>query len=323
MQRILVIRFSSIGDIVLTTPVLRVLQKAYPNADIRFVTKPQYAELVAPNPYINGVFVLGNGLDGLAKELRDFKADVVIDLHHNLRTGILKTAVGGKWLAFNKLNVEKWMRVNLKMDRLPHVHIVDRYLQTLAPLGLKADGEGLDFFFPRGFAGTILPKGFAGPYVAVVIGAKYKTKQLPLEKLVELCDGSPKPIVLIGGEEDRELGQQVASGSKATIWNACGHLSLAESAWMLKQAAAVVTNDTGMMHIAAAFNKRIVSVWGNTIPEFGMYPYLPKGGDSLVAEVVGLNCRPCSKIGFNKCPKGHFRCMRDQDIDTIKNYISL
>jgi ADP-heptose:LPS heptosyltransferase len=321
VQRILVIRFSSIGDIVLTSPVVRVLRKHFPQADIRYVTKVQYAELVAPNPYLNGVFVLGKSLNGLARELRAFNPDVVIDLHHNLRTLTLKTLVGGRWFAFQKLNAEKWMRVNLKLNKLPDIHIVDRYLRTLQPLGVKADNEGLDFFFPRGFKEPVLPKGFEGPYVAVVIGAKFKTKQLPLEKLVELCNGSPKPIVLIGGEEDRDLGQQVASRAKATIWNACGHLTLAESAWMVKQADAVVTNDTGMMHIAAAFNKRIVSAWGNTIPEFGMYPYLPKGGDSLIAEVDGLNCRPCSKIGFNKCPKGHFRCMRDQNIDTIKNYI--
>jgi len=324
MQRILIIRFSSIGDIVLTTPVVRVLRKKYPAADIRFVTKKQYAELVAPNPHLNGVFLLDESLNALASELKAFKPDLVVDLHHNLRTRILKTLVGGKWLAFNKLNVEKWLKVNLKVDRLPAVHIVDRYLETLKSLGIEGDGKGLEFYFgPSAFGISPkgrkleLPEGFLGNYVALVIGAKFKTKQLPVAKLVELCNGLNRPIILIGGKEDAEVAKEVMKESTAQIYNACGTHTLAESAWLVKQAEVVISHDTGMMHIAAAFNKKIVSVWGNTIPEFGMYPYLPQGSPSYISEVKGLDCRPCSKIGFDACPKGHFKCMNEQDIDAI------
>jgi len=326
MQRILIIRFSSIGDIVLTTPVVRVLRKKYPAADIRFVTKKQYAELVVPNPHLNGVFLLDESLNALASELKAFKPDLVVDLHHNLRTRILKTLVGGKWLAFNKLNVEKWLKVNLKVDRLPAVHIVERYIETLKPLGIEADGKGLEYHFPPNFEKRTdcLPFGENSPqaeeglgYVALVIGAKFKTKQLPVAKLVELCNGLNRPIILIGGKEDVEVATEVMKHSTAQIHNACGTHSLAESAWLIKQAKVVITHDTGMMHIAAAFNKKIVSVWGNTIPEFGMYPYLPQGAPSYISEVKGLDCRPCSKIGFDACPKGHFKCMNEQDIDAI------
>lgn len=324
MQRILIIRFSSIGDIVLCSPVVRVLRAKFPLADIRFVTKPQYAELVEPNPHLNRVHYLNNGLMALASELRAFNPDLVVDLHHNLRTRILRTLVGGKWLAFRKLNVEKWLKVNLKVDRLPAVHVVDRYLDTLKPLGITGDGKGLDFFFPTDFEKRTdflplgeMPQAEGFGYVAVVIAAKFKTKQLPEHKLVELCNGLKRPIVLIGGPEDIALAEAIQSQTTTPIYNVCGTLSLAGSAWLVKEAEAVITHDTGMMHIAAAFNKRIISIWGNTIPAFGMCPYLPDGGNSFISEVNGLNCRPCSKIGHSACPKRHFRCMNDQNIDTI------
>lgn len=315
MKRILIIRFSSIGDIILTTPVVRVLRAKYPEADIRFVTKPQFAELVDSNPHLNGVFKLEAGIKDLANELKVFNPDLVVDLHHNLRTRILKTIVGGKWLSFNKLNVEKWLTVNLKLNRLPDIHIVERYLETVKLLGVEADGKGLDFFFPKGFKSPETPVGFENGFVAVVVGAKFKTKQLPENKLVELCDGLKKPVMLIGGPEDKELADAICSNSNGQLHNGCGVYSIAQSAWMLKQADVVITHDTGMMHIAAAFNKKIVSIWGNTIPEFGMSPYLTD--ESYLSEVSDLNCRPCSKIGYAKCPKGHFKCMEEQDIAKI------
>ena len=316
VQRILIIRFSSIGDIVLTSPVVRVLRKKFPEADIRFVTKTQYSELVELNPNLNGVFLLREKLSDLSKELKAFNPDLVVDLHHNLRTRILKMLVGEKWLAFEKLNVEKWLKVNLKVDRLPDVHIVDRYIETVNSVGIENDGEGLDFFFPESFSEPEIPLKVKEGFVAVVVGAKFKTKQLPVHKLIALCAGIEKPILLIGGKEDEALGQSIADSVNHAL-NGCGKYSLLESAWLIEQAAVVITHDTGMMHIAAAFKKKIISIWGNTIPEFGMYPYLPEGGESFISEVDGLSCRPCSKIGYDKCPKGHFKCMEEQNIQLI------
>lgn len=301
----------------LTSPVVRLLRKRFPDADIRFVTKRQFAELVEPNPHLNDVFLLDDSLKQLADELKDFQPDLVVDLHHNLRTRILKTLVGGKWKSFQKLNVEKWLKVNLKVDRLPEVHIVDRYLETIKDFGVENDGEGLEFFFQKGFKKPEVPTELKNGFVAVVVGAKFKTKQLPAQKLVDVCNGISKPILLIGGSEDQPLGQAIADASNGTVVNGCGQFSLLESAWMIHESDLVITHDTGMMHIAAAFKKKIISVWGNTIPAFGMYPYLPNGDAGFVSEVEGLSCRPCSKIGFDKCPKGHFKCMEEQDIPAI------
>ncbi len=324
MQRILIIRFSSIGDIVLTTPVIRALRTKFPKADIRYATKSQYAELVEPNPNLNGVFLLKESLKSLVQELQEFDPELVVDLHHNLRTRILRTQIGGKWLAFKKLNIEKWLKVNLKVDKLPKEHVVDRYLETLSAFNIPSDGKGLDFFFPDQFQPSKVLASFENRYMAVVIGAKFKTKQLPLEKLIEICNGLSKPVILIGGKEDRLLGSEVESGSTNNIYNACGEENLLGSAWIVKNAMAVVTHDTGMMHIAAAFNKKIISVWGNTIPEFGMYPYMADSTkDQFISEVADLSCRPCSKIGYEKCPKGHFDCMQKQNVTAIVEKVNL
>lgn len=325
MQRILIIRFSSIGDIVLTSPVVRVLRLRFPEADIRFVTKAAYANLVENSPYINGVYPLDGGLNELTKQLKKFNPDLVVDLHHNLRTRILRTQIGGRWLAFNKLNVEKWLKVNLKVDRLPNEHIVDRYLATLKPLGIESDARlpngqdnGLDLFFPADFVQPELPSDFENGFVALVVGAKYATKQLPKEKLISICNKLKKPIILIGGKEDKSLADEVENQSAARIWNSCGKFDVLGSAWLIKQSSVVITHDTGMMHIAAAFNKKIISVWGNTIPAFGMYPYMPEANESsFISEVPNLDCRPCSKIGYSECPKGHFDCMEKQDLERI------
>ena len=301
----------------LTSPVIRALRKNFPEADIRFVTKRQFADLAEHNPNISGIHYLDDSLNSLASELKPFQPDLVIDLHHNLRTRILKSLVGGKWMSFRKLNVEKWLQVNLKVDRLPNVHIVERYLDTVKEFGIENDGEGLDFFFPSDFQEPEVPTELKEGFVAVVVGAKFKTKQLPERKFIEICDGISKPILLIGGPEDQELGKAIAEKSNGIVVNGCGQFSVLESAWLIKQSDLVVTHDTGMMHIAAAFKKRIISIWGNTIPEFGMYPYLPQEGSSFVSQVQGLSCRPCSKIGYKKCPKGHFRCMEEQDVGLI------
>lgn len=317
VQRILIIRFSSIGDIVLTSPVIRILRNRFPDADIRFVTKRQYRELVESNPYLSGQFYLKDSLNTLAKELKAFNPELVIDLHHNLRTRILRTIIGGTWRSFNKLNIEKWLMVNMKLDKLPDVHIVDRYLETLKGLGAENDNKGLDFFFPKEFVPSIIPNELKNGYVAVVVGAKFRTKQLPEHKLLALCKGINQPILLIGGNEDADLGHAIQQKCAANVMNGCGSYSLLQSAWFVQQAQVVVTHDTGMMHIAAAFNKKIISVWGNTVPAFGMTPYLPQGKAAFISEVNGLDCRPCGKIGFDACPKEHFNCMEQQDLEAI------
>lgn len=311
MPKFLILRFSSIGDIVLTTPVVRCLKTQVPHAEVHFATKKAFRTLLADNPYVDKYFLLDGGLKALVKQLRAERYDYVIDLHHNLRTALIKLALGVKSYSFDKLNWEKWLLVNLKINRLPTLHIVDRYLQTVAPLGVLNDGQGLDYFVPStdDVPLATLPATHQQGYVAFAIGGQHATKKLPFERMTELCQLIGQPMVLLGGAEDTDTAQRlIAALPKAPLYNACGRYSLNQSASLVRQATQVYTHDTGLMHIAAAFKKPIISIWGNTVPAFGMYPYAT---EYVALEVKGLACRPCSKIGHDRCPKGHFKCMNE------------
>jgi len=330
-MKILIIRFSSIGDIVLTTPVIRVLKTKLGGVEIHFATKRQYEDVLKCNPYIDKLHFLDLSISVLIKELKAEKFDCIVDLHNNLRTKLIKFSLGVKSYSYNKINIEKLLMVKFKINKLPPLHIVDRYLATVAPLGVTADDKGLDYYISENeeFPLEWLPEKFRTDYVAFAIGGQHSTKQLPVKRIIELCDKINRPIVLLGGKEDAWNGELVEQffennttdelssdlkilNKKTIVFNACGKLKLNQSASLVRQAQYVFTHDTGLMHIAAAYKKEIFSIWGNTIPSFGMYPYRTK---FTLLENKSLRCRPCSKIGFSKCPKGHFKCMNDIDFD--------
>ncbi len=320
MKKILVIRFSSIGDIVLTTPVIRGL-KSQINSEVHFLTKEKYKSLFAASPYVDKVHTLGEKLDEVLDLLKKENFDFVVDLHKNIRSFRVKQALKKPSATFSKANTQKWLMVNFKIDRLPKMHIVDRYFEAVAPLGVKNDGKGLDYFIPEKDYVDLenYPLLKKQKYIAFAIGGQHFTKIFPSEKVASVINRISLPVVLLGGTEDAAKGEEIKQLSEhERILNACGKLNLHQSASLIRQSALVISNDTGLMHIAAAFEKPVISIWGNTIPAFGMYPYEPGEEHKVVmAQVSGLKCRPCSKIGYDKCPKGHFRCMTEQDEDFI------
>lgn len=326
MSKFLIIRFSSIGDIVLTTPVVRCLRKKYPDAEIHFLTKHTFKNILEHNPYIDKIHTLGDSFELMLHELQTEAYDYIIDLHHNLRTLRIKRFLKNvKSFSFNKLNVEKFILTNFKIDTLPQKHIVDRCMETVASLGVVNDGMGLDYFIPKmdEIKNDDTPTSHLHGYIAIVIGAALATKKLPLHKLKELCAAIDHPIILLGGKEDYENGKAIAAQDDIKIYNACGKFNLNESAALVKGAKLVITHDTGLMHIAAALQKTIISIWGNTVPAFGMYPYYGSRSNKEydVVEINKLWCRPCSKIGYNKCPKGHFKCMEKIAVNDIVNLV--
>ncbi|MBK8369464.1 MAG: glycosyltransferase family 9 protein [Bacteroidetes bacterium] len=312
-MKVLVIRFSSIGDIVLTTPVLRCIKQQLKDVELHFITKQQFISVIENNPYVDKFHTINQSLAEVIPQLKKENFDYIIDLHHNARTLKLKLALGKKSFSFNKLNWQKFLIVNFKKNKLPQKHIVDRYFEAAANIGVKNDGRGLDYFINDKDEIDIvssLPALFHNDYHALVVGGSYFTKQIPLNKLKEICSTSSLPLILLGGKEDAAIAEQVYQFHKNKVLNLCGKLNLNQSASIIQQANKVITSDTGLMHIAAAYKKDIISLWGNTIPEFGMGPYLA-GKNSHVLEVTNLSCRPCSKLGYKKCPKGHFKCMND------------
>jgi ADP-heptose:LPS heptosyltransferase len=327
-MKCLVIRLSSIGDIVLTTPVVRCLKLQCPEAEVHYLTRKAYAPLLAANPYIDKLHTVSGSLREVLPALQQEQFDRVIDLHHNIRSWRIKRALRVPSFSFPKLNIEKWLFTAFKIDHLPDTHIVDRYLSTLHSLGVTNDGRGLDYFIPSGemIHDKDLPLSHQAGYIAIVIGAALPTKQLPEDKIAQLCTGVQYPVILMGGPSERNKGEAIASLDPGKIYNACGKFSLNESADLLRRSRLVVTPDTGMMHIAAALQKPILSIWGNTVPKLGMYPYYGQNGSMAQEdrfEVNGLSCRPCSKIGYQKCPRGHFNCMQQQDIPSIIRQIHL
>lgn len=222
--------------------------------------------------------------------------------------------------------------VKLKWNRLPDRHIVARYLDTTKDWTIEYDGKGLDYFIPqdqeldpaelaeRYFSHQEILRAAVAEqqYVALVIGAAHATKRLPEEKIISIAKAIKHPVFLLGGPAEKEQGARIAQAAGQQVINTCGALQLHQSTSLVRQAAVVISHDTGMMHIAAAFNKDIISIWGNTIPAFGMYPFFAKGqGSNTIVQVNQLSCRPCSKIGYDQCPKGHFKCMQQIDESRI------
>ena len=321
-MKLLVLRFSSIGDIVLTSPVLRCVKEQVKDAELHVATKVVFADLVRYNPHVDRVHELKDDLNALIGELKKERFDAVIDLHHNLRSSQVKRAIGAKAYSFPKLNIEKWLMVNFKMDRLPKRHIVDRYLSTAESFGVKNDGQGLDLFIPpeREVDIGALPQQHQEGYTALAIGAAHATKRLTPRKLIQLTALVRGPIVLIGGREDQAVARSIVSATGGRVFDATGRYDILGSASLIKQARRVIAHDSGAMHIACAFRKPVMSVWGNTIPEFGMGPYIPTQPERARIAQVEVPCRPCSKIGFDQCPEGHFRCMEDQDLAAIATF---
>ena len=316
-MKILIVRFSSIGDIVLTSPVVRCLKNQLPDIEIHFLSKRKFSDTLIGNPYIDKIWTIEKSTSEKINQLKKENFDYIIDLHHNLRTLQLKIQLNKKSYSFNKLNFRKWLKTLFKNISLPDCHIVDRYMKTIEHLGVKNDGAGLDYFIPDNE--KIIPAEFhlmlQKKYIAIVSGGSYFTKQIPINKLREICGMTQQPIVILGGKQESETGEALVREFSHVV-NACGKLSLNQSASLIEQCEWIISSDTGLMHIGSAFKKKIISIWGNTVPEFGMSPYLP-GENSKIIEVKSLSCRPCSKLGFKSCPKKHFNCMNKIDVRQI------
>ncbi|MCX7729432.1 MAG: glycosyltransferase family 9 protein [Bacteroidia bacterium] len=307
-KKVLVIRFSSIGDIVLTSPVLRCLYQQ--NFEVHFLVKERFFSVVKNYPYLHHIHAFHHlpteQLSALKKENFDF----VVDLQNNWKSKWLCMRLNKPFKGFPKLNLIKLLVVLTKQKwLLPKVHIVDRYFKAIQPLGVEKDNMGLDFFIDEKNVSQKIRGMVQTPYSILVPGGSYFTKQIPLVKIEEILKTHiHQKFIAIGDSQDYDKIKSIENRYTNLI-NMCGQTNLDESAFLIQHAEYVITSDTGMMHIAAALKKKIISVWGNTIPEFGMYPYMPAEGSKII-ENNAIWCRPCSKLGYSKCPLGHFKCMR-------------
>jgi ADP-heptose:LPS heptosyltransferase len=318
-MKILVIRFSSMGDIIYTTPVVRCLKKQLPDAEVHFLTKPAFKYIYDNNPYLDRLLLLKPTLSETIEEIKAEKYDYIIDLHNNLRTSLIKLRTGIRSSTYKKQRLRKWLSLKFNLKLVPPIHLVERYLKTVKFLGVKNDGKPIDYYVKTEHdLKKLLPPSHQEKYVAFVIGATHFTKRMPNEKIISICRRINQPVVLLGGEDVKANGIEIAKAIGDNIYNGCGITSLDESVFLVSRAEKTIGFDTGLTHIAEAFDKPIASIWGGTVPELlGVQPYMVKN-----AKVIGIDisCRPCSKFGLEKCPLGHFKCMKDIPDDTVINF---
>lgn len=313
--KILIIRSSSIGDLVLASPVVRCLKQQLPGAVVHFCTKQVYQSIVEHNPHIDKGHYVGGNLYALIRQLRAERYDYIVDLQNGFVANLIKTMLGTRTYSVDKPGLRTWLYVRWKINTLTPQHVVDRYLETVQPLGIENDEQGLDYFIPYKdqVEADWLPTTHRHDYVAFAIGGRHLTKRLPVSRMIELCRKINHPVVLLGDKEDRAAGEAIALElGNQLIYNACGLFNLNQSASLLQQARVVFSHDTGLMHIAAALKKKVYSIWGSSTPQLGTYPYKTP---YVVLEKTGLACRPCTQTGFGNCPLKHFRCMNELSFD--------
>lgn len=319
-MKLLIIRFASIGDIVLTTPLIRCLKQQLPGVEIHFLTDQHFKPVIEASPYLDKVIVPEHSFDLLIHELKQENYNYIIDLHHNAKASRIKRALKVKSASLNNLGFKKWIRTALHINLLPKTHIVDRYFAAAKRTGVRNDGQGVDYFIPAKdeVKPSDIPVSHSFGFIGIAIGADYNTRKLPVTKLKELCSKINHPVILVGGKEDRNTGDEIAATDDIKIYNACGKFNINETADLIRKAKVIITHDAGWMHVAAAFKKPVISIWGNTVPGYGITPYY---GDYQSKEsrfeIEKLWCRPCSSKGFKQCPLGHFKCMEKHDIERM------
>lgn len=309
--KVLVLQFASIGDVVLATPIIRCLKEQLDHAEVHFCTRPAFASLVEHNPYLTKYHVGNESPLTLIRELRAERFAMVVDLQNNLLTNFVKAALGVRSYSVETHRLRHLVYLRSKINTLPPGHVVDRYFAAIESLGVEDDEMGADYFIPYKdhVEADWLPPTHQSSYVAYAIGGRHFTSRLPVSKMIELCEQLDFPVVLLGNKADRAAGEAVvkAVGSKR-VFNGCGLFNLNQSASIIENARAVFAHDTGLMQIAAAFGKRVYSIWGGSTPNYGWYPYATS---YVRIEKLGLPCRPCTVSGSGKCPKKHFSCMND------------
>jgi ADP-heptose:LPS heptosyltransferase len=330
-KKILIIRFSSIGDIVLASPVFRCVKKQLPDAEVHFLTKNSYKIVTAANPYIDKFFYYDDNIEELLLRLKAENYDHVIDLHNNIRSNKIKRSLKKDAHTIDKLTYQKFLLTQLNIDVMPGRHITQRSLDAVLPLGVKDDGGGLDYFIAKQYEVNPddIPTGHLAGYFVIVIGATYFTKRFPVHKIIELCNKINHPIILLGGKEDTANGDIISQNNQLKIYNACGKFNISESADIIKKAKLVISNDTGMQYIACALKRPVIALWGGTTPDLDVEPYY--GSNFLSNQqkpiyenvVLNLKCQPCSKYGLNKCPLDHFNCMEKINVDQLVAKVKL
>lgn len=316
MKKVLIIRFSSIGDIILTTPVLRCIKQQL-GLEVHYLTKKSFSGLLQHNPHVDALHFIDKEIGAeLIEKLKAEQFDFLVDLHGNWRSLRIKKTLGVPSKTFAKLNLQKCLLIHLGIDLMPRQHVADRYLDTLVHIGVSNDHKGLDYFMaPETSVDVDLNK----PFIAWSIGGSFTPKKLAAAQVADVCNKMDVPVYLLGGSEEIEEAEAIIEVCRqSNIKSFCGKLSLDETALLIKKSKVLLSNDTGLMHIGAAFKKSIVSFWGCTKPSLGFAPYAA-ASDSI--EILSnISKRPCSKHG-KSCKHKRLGCIKFIDSKDIEKAV--
>ncbi len=337
LHKTLIIRLSSVGDVVLSSPLVRVLHRRYPDCQIDFLIKAEYADLVRYNPHVAHVlqFPGGGTLPDLLRLRRTVTSagyDLIVDIHDSIRSRFLTTGIR-RVTRVNKRKIARTLLVHCKVnvyDRFGGApDVAARYIETLRSWDVEDDGGTPELFIPGEVTGVVdrllesEQIGGARTCIGVCPCARHGNKMWPADRFADsaghLAQQSGHPVLLFGGVDEREMCAAVETAIRrmhpgANVVNLAGRLSLLETGSAMDRCGVVLANDTGLMHIAAARGVPVVTVFGPTVRQFGFFP---RGKHATVVEHPGLSCRPCTHIGLPDCPRGHFRCMKEITADTV------
>ena len=320
-MRILLIRFSSLGDILLTTPCVSLVKEHYPDSEIFFATKSQFSSLLSEHPDIDRVFSLReeDTIRSFAKKIRKHGPfDWVLDLHNSLRSRIVRTLIRKKNLCiYRKVYWKRWLLVHFKINLLPpHEPMTFRYMKALEPMGIlprkRPPYIALETS-PNTEKMRVLSENKT--MLAIAPGARWYTKTWPLDNFLKVSRtlinalGGNFVLVFVGGPEEKELGRKVEQTFQEymdrNVFNLIGRLSIRETSMVLSYARLLLCNDSGLMHAAHGLNIPVLPLFLSTVPEFGFVPW-GLGPDDIISPP--LDCKPCDHKGLSRCPKKHFRC---------------
>ena len=316
LKKVLIIRFSSIGDIILTTPVLRCINQQL-GVEVHYLTKKSFSGLLQHNPHVDALHCIDKEIGAeLIDKLKAEQFDFLVDLHGNWRSLRIKKALGVPSKTFAKLNLQKWLLIHLGIDLMPRQHVADRYINTLAHLGVSNDHKGLDYFMaPETSVDVDLNK----PFIAWSIGGSFTPKKLAAAQVADVCNKMDVPVYLLGGPKEVDEAEAIIEAcGQPNIKSFCGKLSLDQTALLIKKSKVLLSNDTGLMHIGAAFKKSIVSFWGCTKPSLGFAPYA--AASDSVEIISNISKRPCSKHG-KSCKHKSLGCIKFIDSKDIEKAV--
>ncbi|MEW6557729.1 MAG: lipopolysaccharide heptosyltransferase II [Elusimicrobiota bacterium] len=320
-MKILIVRLSSIGDIVLATPLIRCLRNKYPSAQIDFILKEKYAEILSANPYISNLVLFNGNLIKFAKKIKAEKYNIIIDIHRNFRSFILTLFSNAQIVRYKNFLFQRFLLTELGLNFYRQkIPVAQRYLAAVKQLGVVDDNKGIDFFIDEKIKNKFVQL-YKFEYISICPVAIWKTKRWPKENFIALAKKIIEKynynILIFGGKTDFEYCESIKNqiGYTEKTKNLCG-LSLQETAVVLTKCKHLLTNDTGLMHIAEALKIPVVAFFGPTVEEFGFYPQSAKS--KVFAK--NISCQPCSTKGSQICPGGHFRCMKDITVDEVFSY---